>query len=175
MQSVHCQKGTKLSHVAWYLTGLLWAGFSLDLTSCFPGGSNGEEIYLQCRRLRFSPWVRMIPWRRNRQPTPVFLPGEFHGQRSLLGYSWDRKESDTTEQLTTFFYQLLRFRMQVIYVPPCLCLLSIVPSMNVPCCHACTRHLVTPNLCELQHSNESIFVVFLPLFLKDLLCSMLYM
>ena len=34
-------------------------------------------------------------------PTPVFLPGEFHGQRSLVGYSpWGRKESDTTEQLT---------------------------------------------------------------------------
>ena len=35
------------------------------------------------RRCRFDPWVRKIPW----QPTPVFLPGEFHGQRSLVGYS----------------------------------------------------------------------------------------
>ena len=35
-------------------------------------------------------WVRKIPWRKNCQPTPVFLPGEFHGQRSLAGYSpWD--------------------------------------------------------------------------------------
>ena len=41
------------------------------------------------------------PWRREWQPTPVFLPGEFHGQKSLVGYSpWDRKESDSTEQLT---------------------------------------------------------------------------
>ena len=49
----------------------------------------------------FDPWVRKIPWRREWQPTPVFLPGEFHGQRSLVGYSpWDWKESDTTEQLT---------------------------------------------------------------------------
>ena len=40
-------------------------------------------------------------WRRKWQPTPVFLPGEFHGQRSLVGYSpWGRKESDTTERLT---------------------------------------------------------------------------
>ena len=41
------------------------------------------------------------PWRRVWQPTPVFLPGEFHGERSLVSYSpWDRRESDTTEQLT---------------------------------------------------------------------------
>jgi len=47
---------------------------------------------------RFNPWVRKIPWREKWQPTPVFLPGESHGQRSLVGYSpWGRKESDTTE------------------------------------------------------------------------------
>ena len=49
----------------------------------------------------FDPWVGNIPWRRKWQPTPVFLPGEFNGQRSLVGYSpWDSKESDTTEWLT---------------------------------------------------------------------------
>ena len=47
-------------------------------------------------------WVRSldreISWRRKWQPTPVFVPGEFHGQRSLVGYSpWDHKESDMTE------------------------------------------------------------------------------
>ena len=48
------------------------------------------------------PWVGKIPWRRARQPTPVSLPGESHGQRSLVGYSpWDRKESDMTELLST--------------------------------------------------------------------------
>ena len=42
--------------------------------------------------------VRKIPWRRARQPTPVILPGESHGQRGLVGYSpWSCKESDTTE------------------------------------------------------------------------------
>ena len=41
------------------------------------------------------------PWRREWQPTPVLLPGEFHGLRSLAGYHpWSRKESDTTEQVT---------------------------------------------------------------------------
>ena len=61
---------------------------------------------LQCRRLGFDPWVGKIPWRRTWQSTPVFLPGEFHGQRSLGGFSpWDPKELDTTEWLTlhTFF------------------------------------------------------------------------
>jgi len=48
----------------------------------------------------FDPWVRKIPWRRKWQSTPVFLPGESHGQRSLAGYSpRDCKESDTTERL----------------------------------------------------------------------------
>ena len=50
------------------------------------------------KRLRFDPWVGIIPWRRAWQPTPVFLPGEFHGQRSLVGYSPEHhKELDTTE------------------------------------------------------------------------------
>ena len=48
----------------------------------------------------FDPWVRMIPWRRKRQPTPVCLPGEAYGQRSLVVYSpWGHKEMDTTERL----------------------------------------------------------------------------
>ena len=56
---------------------------------------------LQYRRPGFDPWVGKIPWRRARQPTPVFLPGESHGQRSLVGYSpWHRKELDMTERLT---------------------------------------------------------------------------
>ena len=49
----------------------------------------------------FDPWVWKIPWRRDWLPTPVFVPGEFHGQRRLEGYSpWSCKESDTAEQPT---------------------------------------------------------------------------
>ena len=48
-----------------------------------------------------SYWVRKIPWRREWQPTPVFFPGESHGQRSLVGYRpWGHKELDMTERLT---------------------------------------------------------------------------
>ena len=65
---------------------------------CWP---RQQRIFLQCRRPRFSPWVWKIPWRREWPPTPVFLPEEFRGQRSLPGYSpCGRKESDMTEQLT---------------------------------------------------------------------------
>ena len=52
----------------------------------FPGGTSGKEPAWQCRRHKrwgFDPWVGKIPWRRAWQPTPVFLPGESHGQRSL--------------------------------------------------------------------------------------------
>jgi len=67
----------------------------------FPGATSGKEPICQCRRhkrLGFDPWVGKIPWRRAWQPTPVFLPGEFHGQRSLVGYSLKGcKEVDTTE------------------------------------------------------------------------------
>jgi len=70
----------------------------------FPGGMSVKELACWCRRCKrrgFSPWVRKIPWRRAWQPTPVFLPGESHGQRSLAGYSpQGHKELDTTEWLS---------------------------------------------------------------------------
>ena len=72
----------------WSLMGLLG----------FPGGTSVKDPTCQCKRYkrcRFDPWVGKIPWQRAWQPTPVFLPGEFHGQRSLVGYSpWGHKEPD---------------------------------------------------------------------------------
>ena len=56
----------------------------------FLGGASGKEPTCQCRRQRrcgFNPWVGKIPWRRKWQPTPLFLPGKSHGQRSLVGYN----------------------------------------------------------------------------------------
>ena len=64
-----------------------------------PSSSDGKSIHLQCRLGHINPWVGKIPWRRKWQLTPVFLPGEFHGQRSLAGYSpWGRKKLDMTER-----------------------------------------------------------------------------
>ena len=66
-----------------------------------PGDASGKEPTSQCgrwKRRRFHPWVGKTPRRRARQPAPVFLPGESHGHRSLVGYSpQSRKELDTTE------------------------------------------------------------------------------
>ena len=51
--------------------------------------------------LGFHPWVGNVPWRRGWQSTPVFLPGESNGQRTLADHSpWGRKELHTTERLT---------------------------------------------------------------------------
>ena len=52
---------------------------------------------------RFNPWVWKIPWSKKWHPPPVFLPGKFHGQRSLASYSpWGHKESDTTEHMNIY-------------------------------------------------------------------------
>ena len=70
----------------------------------FPGGTGGEGLAGQrrgrkrCKRRGWDPGVGKTPWRRARQPTPAFLPGGPHGQRSLAGHSpRGHAESDTTE------------------------------------------------------------------------------
>ena len=66
-----------------------------------PGGSNSKESACNVRRPGFNPWVGKIPWIRECQPTPVFLPGEFHGLGSLVGYGpWGCKESVVNERPT---------------------------------------------------------------------------
>ena len=82
----------------------------------FPGGTSSKEPTCQGRRGNtrpgFDPWVGKIPWRRKWQPTPVFLPGESHGQRSLAGYSPEGcKESDTTEVTYYSFIQRVKGTM----------------------------------------------------------------
>ena len=69
-----------------FLCPKLW---SLLSSPGLPTGTSGKESAYQCRRHKrhgFNPWVREIPWRRAWQPAPVFLPGESHGQRRLVGY-----------------------------------------------------------------------------------------
>ena len=67
----------------------------------FPGSASGKETTCQCRRHKkfgFNPWVGKISWRRAQQPTLVLKPGEYHEQRSLVGYGpRGFKESDMTE------------------------------------------------------------------------------
>ena len=64
----------------------------------FPGGPDGKESAWNAGDLGSVPGSGKIPWRSEWQPTPVFWPGESHGQRSLEGYSpWGHEEPDVTE------------------------------------------------------------------------------
>ena len=65
----------------------------------YSDGSDGKESACHVDLASVSPWVGKISWRREWLPTPVFLPGEFHGPKSLVGYSpWGWEEYDTPEQ-----------------------------------------------------------------------------
>ena len=74
---------------------IFWASLTAQVVK-----KKKKKICLQCGRPGFHPWVGKIPWRREWLPIPVLVPGEFHGQRSLVACSpRGHKESDTTEQL----------------------------------------------------------------------------
>ena len=81
-----------------------FVNFLLDVTN-IPRWCSGKEFACQCRRCQrweFDLWVGKIPWRRIWQPTPVFLPGESRGQRSVAGHSAPGcKELDRTERAHT--------------------------------------------------------------------------
>ena len=81
-------------------TQLKW--LSMNFFIGIPMWLSCKDTTCQCRRCGFDPWVGKVPWRKKWQPTPVFLPGKSHGQRSLTGYSpWACKESDVTERTHT--------------------------------------------------------------------------
>ena len=119
------------------LSQTLW-GWDLEISILFLKSLHGsviKEAACQCRRREFDPWVGKNPWRKKWQPTPVFLPGNSHGQRSLVGYSpWGRKrvghhlatkqQQQTTHctqtsacsqgwssQLQTFFFFFISWRL----------------------------------------------------------------
>ena len=73
------------SQVAFLIVNSVWV--LTIYTRGFPSWLSGKESACQCRRWGFNLWVGKIPWRRKWELTPVFLPGKFHGQRSLVGYS----------------------------------------------------------------------------------------
>ena len=78
--------------VPWFIFTTLVACKDSKETACNEG------------RPRFDPWIEKIPWRREWLPSPVFLPGESHGLRSLVGYSpWGHKKLDRIERLPLSF------------------------------------------------------------------------
>ena len=104
IHSKELKRGTRLDYLHIHvLSSIIHNSHKVEATNLsinrlmgLPCSSKGKEsACMQRRRPRFDPWVGKILWRREWQPTPVFLPGESHGQRSLAGYSpWDCKESE---------------------------------------------------------------------------------
>ena len=105
VQSTDC-----LYYICIHIHGLLW-------------WLSGRESTCPWRRHGFDPWVRKIPWRRKWQPTPVFLPVESHGRRSLAGYSSkDHKKVEhnlaTKQQQYTYSYKHIH---EYIYINTYIC------------------------------------------------------
>ena len=97
-----------------------------------PDSSIGKESACNSERSGLDSWVGKVLWRRERLPTPAFLPGGFHGQRSLAGYSpWGTKESDTTEQLAL---SLSLLRAKITHFNLLLCYLKLLPSHKAVLC-----------------------------------------
>ena len=91
------------------LYGSFFKGISILFFMGFPGVSDGKESAYSA-----GDWS-LIPWRREWLPTPIFLPGEFHGQSSLAGYRpWCCKELNTTDRLALIVFSIV---VVPIYIP----------------------------------------------------------
>ena len=89
IQSEVCKKGKNKYHILTHI-------YHIHMKSRgYPGGSDGKEFACNAGDPGSNPGSEWIPPTRDWLPTPVFLPGEFHGQKGLAGYSpWDHKESN---------------------------------------------------------------------------------
>ena len=99
-------------------------------------------ICLQCGRPGFDSWVGKIPWRRERLPTPVFWPGEFHGLYS----PWGHKESDTTEWISPSLTEMIEWKCESGF-------LSITSSVQQRV-RSCSLH------CECENKNGKSLAAF---------------
>ena len=103
---------TRAYQIYYVVCYVIYAILYIGLSSRVSGKESSWQRRL--RKLGFDPWVRNIPWRRKLQSIPVFLPGKFHGQRNLVGYSsWSCKESETSEKVnmnTYIIYYITYFR-----------------------------------------------------------------
>ena len=81
-----CRLGVLNAFLASDSFNLIWVCQDVTTSKDFLGGSVVKNLPA-VQELQFDSWIRKIPWRREWQPTPIFLPGESHEQRSLAGYS----------------------------------------------------------------------------------------
>ena len=120
--SVSDNKGSSVLCKLIHLENLDWA---LPCWRGFPSSSHATAVCLRCRRPRLSHWLGKTYCRRQWLCPPAFLPGEFHGQRNLVGWSpWGRKDSDATEPLTLNtcwrvpgLHQRMHTRQQIMALP----------------------------------------------------------
>ena len=122
-------------------------------TLCLLGGSDGKKIFLQCRTPGFDPWVGKMPWRRKLLTTPVFLPGEFHGQRNIVSYSpWITKSWTWLCNQHTLLWHICLYLSQRTFSS----LFPIVPQFPILLLTAATAakslHLC-PTLCDPRDSS----------------------
>ena len=137
-----------------YNVVFLFLKYFSHFSLCLPKWHCGKESACQWRRHKrcgFNPWVRKIPWRWEWLPTPIFLPGKFHGQRSLGGYSpWGHKESDMTEYTHT-------------HTQACTFPLSIKDNLEYHYVHKVFIHLLRHNLSLVQFSSSAMSDSFWPM------------
>ena len=92
----------------------------------FPGGSMAKNPPANSGDQGLGRWVGKIPWRKKWQPTPVFLPGKSHGERSLVGYSaWGPKEWTQQEEMVIVLSTGMALRTIHLCTPNC-------PEENIP-------------------------------------------
>ena len=128
-----------------------------------PGWLSGEEPACQCSRCgrpEFDPWVWKIFWKRKWQPTPVFLPGKSHRQRTLVGYSpWGYKESDTTMTNHMKGPPVRSPGVCSRCPPPCCC--SHWPHTATPCPHSETWRRERAPRAQRHHQSPSDIRLYL--------------
>ena len=117
-----------------------------------PWWLSSKESACQCRRPRFDPWVGRISWRRKWQPTPVFLPGKPHEQRSLVSYSpWGRKR--VRHDLATTQQQSPQLNQSKTTYPDFYILVSMDPNPSLPISNRPVHHRVNPRTLLLSQNS----------------------